>query len=152
MLNRHELRYQLTSDDENCIIDLIINSVCVIQLSRHILHFSIAGVNAMKGSLDYGCTKAALDMVTKQFALELGPHNIRVNSVNPTGVWTEPMKRLMKEYPDYYERFISITPMGRFCELQEVVDPILYLLSDHSSMVTGTTHIVDGGLLASIPV
>ena len=88
--------------------------------------------------------KAALDMVTKQFALEQGPHNIRVSSIS---VWTENIKRV-----DYNDRFISITPMGRPCELHEVVDPLLYLLSDHSSIVTGTTHIADGGLLPSISV
>ena len=91
-------------------------------------------------------------MVTKQFALELGPHNIRVNSVNPTFVSTETVMKLMKNTPDLYERFISITPIGRLCEVKEAIEPILYLLSDHSSMVTGTAHVVDGGHLSSIPV
>ena len=47
---------------------------------------SIAGVNAVKLGLEYDISKAAIDTATKQFALELGPHGIRVNSVNPTGV------------------------------------------------------------------
>ena len=55
----------------------------------------------------------------------------------------------MKENPDCYDRF---TFMGRLCELQEVVDPILYLLRELSSMVMGTTYVVGGGLLANIPV
>ena len=91
-------------------------------------------------------------MVTKQFALELGPHQIRVNSVNPTGVWTGPTKKLMKQAPDLETKFASNTPLGRFCEIQEVVEPIMYLLSEHSTMVTGTTHLVDGGVCSNIPV
>ena len=65
---------------------------------------------------------------------------------------SELRNRVMKENPDCYDRFTFITPMGRLCELQEVVDPILYLLSELSSMVMGTTYVVGGGLLANIPV
>ena len=102
--------------------------------------------------MDNCVSKAALDMVTKQFALELGPHSIRVNSVSPTWLWTEGVKRSAEEYPELYERAHLITPMNRFCELNEVVEPILYMLSDYSSMVSGTIHLVDGGLLSHIPV
>ena len=93
-------------------------------------------------------------MVTKQFALELGPHQIRVNSINPTRVGTEDVPKMFTD-PNMVERvnnLRSFTPMGRFCSLQECVDPIMYLLSEHSSMVNGTFHVLDGGLLANIPV
>lgn len=113
---------------------------------------SIAGVQAHKYHMDYCVSKAALDMVTKQFALEIGPHNIRVNSVNPTWVWTEGVKESMRDNPEFYDRAQSIIPLGRFCELNEAVDPILYLLSEHSSMVNGTVNPVDGGLLSNIPI
>ena len=91
-------------------------------------------------------------MVTKQFALELGPHQIRVNSVNPTVVWTDYARELKQKDPNFEDTFNSVTPLGRQCEVREVVEPILYLLSDHSSMVTGTVHVVDGGILSNIPV
>ena len=91
-------------------------------------------------------------MVTKQFALELGPHGIRVNSVNPTGVLTDFVKDYFMKNPTMENKFNSLTPLGRMAEVSEVVDPILYLLSDHSNMVTGTTHIIDGGILSHIPV
>ena len=108
-------------------------------------------VNPMAHIMSYNVSKAALDMVTKQFALELGPHQIRVNSVNPTvlltdmGIehWSEPVKA---------NRLKSLTPLARFCEVRECVEPIMYLLSEHSSMVTGTSHYVEGGLLSNIPV
>lgn len=112
---------------------------------------SINGLNPMRGCMAYNMSKAALDMMTKQFALELGPHNIRVNSVNPTvaltdmGIefWSEPVKA---------GKLKGHTPLGRFAEVSECVNPIMYLLSDYSSMVTGTMNPIEGGLLSNISV
>ena len=105
-----------------------------------------------KNYLDYDYSKAVLELVTKQFALDLVAKNIRVNSVNLTAVWTKNTRKDRQKNPDYYDRFESVTPLGKPCKLQEAVDPILYILSDHSSMVTVKNQIVDGGLLSSIPV
>ena len=118
-----------------------------------LLHiFSILGVNPIKGGLYYDITKAALDMVTKQFALELGPHQIRVNSANPNLVLTETMQKYMMEAEFVEEKTKALTPLGRLCTVKEVVEPVMYLLSDHSTMVNGTIHVIDGGLLSNIPV
>ena len=105
----------------------------------------------MRECMAYNVSKAGLDMVTKQYALELGPHQIRVNSINPTVVltdmgiehWSEPTKAA---------RLKSGIPMDRFCEVQEVLDPILFLLSDHSTMINGTMNPIEGGLLSNIAV
>ena len=113
---------------------------------------SVSGCKAFKLYAEYGLSKACLDMVTKQFALELGPNQIRVNSVNPTYVLTDGIKDLFAQMPEVAEKKSRDTPMARFCEINEAVEPILYMLSDHSSMVTGTIHLVDGGLLCCIPV
>ena len=91
-------------------------------------------------------------MVTKQFALELGPHQIRVNSVNPAFVLTDMVKDYLEKNPEIGNRTTDNTPMGRHCKVQEVIDPIMYLLSEHASMVNGTLHVIDGGLLCNIPV
>ena len=91
-------------------------------------------------------------MVTKQFALELGPHQIRVNSVNPYWVMTDKIKEYFVQMPNVEATSLLHTPMKRFLEVREAIEPILYLLSDHSSMVNGTIHFVDGGLLCNIPV
>ena len=100
--------------------------------------------------LGYDVTKAALDMVTKQFALELGPHNIRVNSVNLTMVETDIVKRLTVDSPKIKEFHVERTPIGRVCELSDALGPVLYLLSDYAAMVTGTSNLVDGGLACNI--
>ena len=118
-------------------------------VSLHI--FSVLGINPTKGGLSYDISKAALDMVTKQFALELGQHQIRVNSVNPTAVLTETILKYINEM-ESINKTKACTPLGRLCTMEEVVDPVMYLLSDHSTMVNGTIHVIDGGLLSCIPV
>ena len=101
--------------------------------------------------MHYAVPKAALDMVTKQFAVELGCHQIRVNSVHPTFVDIERIQNIMREVPELELLIKEHTPMGRFCDIQECIDPVMYLLSDHSTMVTGTYNVIDGGLLSSLP-
>ena len=96
--------------------------------------------------------KARLDMVTKQFALELGPHKIRVNSASFTLVLTEKNIKWLENNPERKERFTSAIPQGKVLEVNDAVGPIMYLLSDHSSMVTGTLHTVVGGLMCHIVV
>ncbi|XP_038590904.1 L-xylulose reductase isoform X1 [Micropterus salmoides] len=102
---------------------------------------------ALRDHAVYCATKGALDMLTKVMALELGPHQIRVNSVNPTVVMTE-MGRLGWSDPIKAKTMISRIPLGRFAEVDDVVNSILFLLSDKSSMTNGVTLAVDGGFLA----
>jgi L-xylulose reductase len=92
----------------------------------------------------YGATKGALDQLTKIMALELGPHKIRVNSVNPTVVLTE-MGKMFFNDPSRAEKMKARIPLRRFAEVSEVVNPVLYLLSDGASMIHGTILMVDGG-------
>ena len=113
-------------------------------------HSSVAGINPNKNALFYTISKAALDMATKQFALELGPHQIRVNSVCPSLTLTD--FALGPHYADLRKNFVSVTPMGRLPSVEEMVRPIMYLLSDQSSMVSGTLHVVDGGMMSHLPV
>lgn len=95
----------------------------------------------------YCGTKGALDIISKVMASELGPHNIRVNCVNPTVVMTE-MGKLGWSKPEKALPMLSKIPLGRFAEVEEVIHAILFLLSDKASMITGTTLPVDGGFLA----
>ena len=112
----------------------------------------MSSLAASNRKLYYTMAKAGLDMVTKQFALDLGQHQIRVNSVNPAFVLTENTKVYLEKNPEIGNRTTNNTPMGRHCEVQEVIDPIMYLFSEHASMVNGTLHAIDGGLLCNIPV
>ncbi|XP_054615564.1 L-xylulose reductase isoform X1 [Dunckerocampus dactyliophorus] len=102
---------------------------------------------ALKDHTVYCATKGALDMLTKVMALELGVHQIRVNSVNPTVVMTE-MGRIGWSDPEKAKTMKSRIPLGRFAEVDEVVNSILFLLSDKSTMTSGASLPVDGGFLA----
>lgn len=95
----------------------------------------------------YSASKAAVDSLTKSLALELGPRKIRVNSVNPTVVLTQ-MGRANWSDPAKSGPLLAAIPLRRFAELNEVVEPILYLLSDFSSFVNGHAMPIEGGYLA----
>ncbi|KAL4217961.1 hypothetical protein ACF0H5_022699 [Mactra antiquata] len=112
---------------------------------------SVWSIQATKGYFPYCISKAAVDMVTKQFALELGPHNIRVNSFNPTVFLSDTIKGMIERGIDLKGMFHKITPLSKIAEVEEMVFPILYLLSDKSAMVSGTTHIADGAMISSFP-
>ena len=108
---------------------------------------SQASMAALENHMIYSASKAALDSITKVMALELGSKNIRVNAVNPTVIttamsmvgWSDPVKeRWMKER----------IPLGRFGDPLEVAYPVLFLLSDKASMITGVTLPIDGGFTA----
>ncbi|XP_070401438.1 L-xylulose reductase isoform X1 [Nothobranchius furzeri] len=108
---------------------------------------SQASQRALRDHSVYCATKGALDMLTRVMALELGPYQIRVNSVNPTVVMTE-MGRLGWSDPDKAQTMTSRIPLGHFAEVEDVVNAILFLLSDGSRMIHGVTLPVDGGFLA----
>uniref|UniRef100_A0A452IC51 Uncharacterized protein n=1 Tax=Gopherus agassizii TaxID=38772 RepID=A0A452IC51_9SAUR len=109
---------------------------------------SQASQRALQDHAVYCSTKSALDMLTKVMALELGPHKIRVNSVNPTVVMTD-MGRINWSEPQKAAAMISRIPLQKFAEVDDVVNSILFLLSDKSAMTTGVSLPVDGGFLVS---
>ncbi|KAM5135765.1 L-xylulose reductase [Mantella aurantiaca] len=103
---------------------------------------------ALQDHAVYCATKGALDMLTKVMALELGPKKIRVNCVNPTVVMTD-MGRANWSDSKKAEPMLNRIPMRRFAEVEDVVNSILFLLSDKSGMTTGACLPVDGGYLIS---
>lgn len=112
---------------------------------------NVSSVAAMAGFDEhaaYAASKAALDMVTRVSAKELGPFNVRVNSVNPTVVWTKLAEKHWGD-PEKKSTMISKIPMGRFVEINEVVEPILHLLGDGSAMINGIVLPIDGGFSAT---
>ncbi|XP_033748781.1 L-xylulose reductase-like [Pecten maximus] len=109
---------------------------------------SIASTKALKYHTSYGASKGAVDMLTKVMCLELGPHKIRVNTVNPTVVWTEMGKA---EWSDSAKSgpLLARIPLNKFVEIEDVVNATLFLLSDKSAMVNGTSMLLEGGLSCS---
>lgn len=119
------------------------------QLKGSIVNISSqAGQRALKNHAVYCSTKGALDMMAKVMALELGPKGIRVNNVSPTVVMTE-LGRMAWSDPVKKNTMLSRIPQGRFAEVEDVVNAVVYLLSDESDMVNGHMLPVDGGFLAA---
>jgi len=95
----------------------------------------------------YCVSKGALDQLTRVMAVELGKHQIRVNSVNPTVTLT-PMGAMAWSDPVKSEAMLRRIPLGRFAKPRDVSHLIAYLLSDMSDMVHGAIVPIDGGFLA----
>ena len=108
---------------------------------------SQAALASLRDHLGYSASKAAMDAITRVLCAELGPHAIRVNSVNPTVTLT-PMARVGWSDPVKAEGMLSRIPLGRFATPEEVVQPILFLLSGAASMISGVVLPIDGGFTA----
>jgi L-xylulose reductase len=105
---------------------------------------SQAALVALNGHISYAASKAALDSITRVSAMELGKYNIRVNSVNPTVVMTD-MSAGYWGRPEIKEPFLRTMPLGRWATEDEIAAPIVFLLSDGASMISGITLPIDGG-------
>ncbi len=105
---------------------------------------SQAALVALSGHVSYGASKAALDNITRVSALELGRHGIRVNSVNPTVVMTD-MSAFYWGRPDIGGPFLDQMPLHRWATEDEIAAPIVFLLGDGASMISGVSLPIDGG-------
>ena len=108
---------------------------------------SQASLVALKGHVSYGASKGALDTITRVSALELGPHGIRVNAVNPTVVMTE-MSAFYWGRPEIGGPFLAQMPLGRWATEEDIAAPIAFLLSDGAAMISGVSLPIDGGFTA----
>lgn len=105
-------------------------------------HIGMANFHVYTGS------KHAVEGITKSVALELARQGIRVNSVAPGGVETEMYDRAIAG-DDAKRGFNEMHPIGRVGKPREIADPILFLLSEESSFITGSSLRVDGGYTAT---
>ena len=108
---------------------------------------SVAGPRPYANLLAYCVSKAAVDQYTRCAALDLAPHGVRVNAVNPGVVVTElhTVSNAVPDYAAFLERSKTTHPLGRVGQPEEVAGLILFLLSDECGWVTGSTVGIDGG-------
>jgi 3-oxoacyl-[acyl-carrier protein] reductase len=107
---------------------------------------NISSVNAIRGNAGvavYSATKAGLDGFTRALARELGPRNIRVNSVAP-GYFESDMVSGLNEAQ--LRRIVRGTPLGRLGSVEEIAAAVLFLISPAADFITGHTLVVDGGI------
>jgi 3-oxoacyl-[acyl-carrier protein] reductase len=108
---------------------------------------SVAGLRASPGRAAYGTSKAAVIALTRQMAVELAAHRIRVNAVAPGPVETA----LTRKFHTAQARaaFVRGVPSGRYGEVAEVAAAVAFLVSEGASYITGEVLAVDGGLAAA---
>jgi len=92
----------------------------------------------------YNMAKSAVTAMTRSLALELGPFNIRVNSVLPGAILTERQRRLYMS-PEYEQYVFSVQHLKRHILPEEVARLILFLASEDSAAITSQSYIIDGG-------
>jgi NAD(P)-dependent dehydrogenase (short-subunit alcohol dehydrogenase family) len=115
---------------------------------------SIAGASSLgRGNLAYGTSKSGVNQLTRELAVEWAHHGIRVNAIQPCQFLNEGWRTSVADPSKsaLVERVLSGIPMGRMGEPHEIVGPVLFLVSDAASMVTGVLLPVDGGNLALNP-
>jgi len=125
-----------------CVPHLIKTKGAVVNIS------SVASWRPIQIALPYCVAKAGLDMFTKCLAFELAPQGVRVNSVNPGGVVTNIGRDHQLSPEEQEQRYKMVTnfhPIGRFGEVKEIADSIVFLASSSASFTTGQCLGVCGG-------
>ncbi|WP_209425807.1 SDR family oxidoreductase [Pararhodobacter sp. SW119] len=107
---------------------------------------STAGVSPRPRLNWYNASKGWMITATRAMAVELAPHGIRVNALNPVAGETPLLKSFMGEdTPEIRAKFLSTIPMGRFSTPEDMANAALFLCSDEAGMITGVGLEVDGG-------
>ena len=158
-INRPKPLLDVTVEDFDVIMGLNVRAAYFVAqaVARRLLEAkqpgSIVNISSQMGHVGaarrtvYCASKHAMEGCTKAMAIELAPHNIRVNSVGPTFIET-PMTKPFFENAAFKAEVISKIKLGRLGQLDEVTGAILFLASDAASLITGSALLVDGGWTA----
>jgi len=107
---------------------------------------SVAALRAYPNNSSYGAAKAGIISLTQTMAVELAPHNVRVNAIAPGLIETAGVLQLFSDHPEIKQKEIDKTPLGRVGKPDDIAGVALFLASPASDYVTGQTIVVDGGL------
>lgn len=119
------------------------------QKGGRIINITTVGAEkAELGMAAYGCSKAALKMLTRCMAREWAQYGINVNAVGPGLTRTDFSKPIWSN-PEVAKHVASMIPKGRLAEAEEIVGAVLFLASDAANFITGHTIYVDGGALTT---
>jgi gluconate 5-dehydrogenase len=134
--------------------------ICCKHFARHMVErgggkiinlSSIRGARAaLGGNLAYCSSKGAIDMMTKQLAVELASKKVLVNAIAPIITITPMTEERVKREADRYEKMLVNVPMGRMGTVFDLIGPVVFLASPASDFVTGTILYPDGGTMAFV--
>jgi NAD(P)-dependent dehydrogenase (short-subunit alcohol dehydrogenase family) len=159
-MNRPKLLIDTSDDDIDAVLDL--NVKAVLYVSREVIRGllakglpgSLINISSQMGHVGgpkravYCATKHAIEGLTKALAWELGPSNIRVNTICPTFVETE-MTKSMFANNAFREYCTSRIALGRLGTLEEIMGAVTFLASDAAALITGSAMMLDGGWTAA---
>lgn len=156
---RHAAFLDVTPDDYRAIMELNVGAslfaaqAVAARLVRagkpgSIIHISsqMGHVGGPKRSV-YSASKFAVEGLTKSMAIDLAPHSIRVNTICPTFIDTELAAKSLRD-PDFKAWVLSKIKLGRLGRLEDIMGPVVFLASDASALMTGSSLLVDGGWTA----
>jgi NAD(P)-dependent dehydrogenase (short-subunit alcohol dehydrogenase family) len=157
--NRPKPLVDVTIDDFDAIMALNVRAAYFVAqaVARRLIEMqqpgSIINVSSQMGHVGaanrsvYCASKHAMEGFTKAMAIELAPHNIRVNSLGPTFLDT-PLTRPFFQNRAFRDEVVSKIKLGRLGTVDDLMGAILFLASDASSLMTGSALVVDGGWTA----
>jgi NAD(P)-dependent dehydrogenase (short-subunit alcohol dehydrogenase family) len=108
---------------------------------------SIRATTIEPGLAVYGATKAAISLLVKGFASEVGMYGVRVNAIAPSIIETA-LSAPIKTRPEIYDTFAKHTVIGRWGQPSEVATAVAFLASDAASYISGSTMMIDAGWTA----
>jgi NAD(P)-dependent dehydrogenase (short-subunit alcohol dehydrogenase family) len=158
-MNRPKMLPDVTIEDFDVIMGLNVRAAffmaqaVALRLVEAKLPGSIINISSQMGHVGaarrtvYCASKHAMEGFTKAMAIELAPHNIRVNSLGPTFLET-PMTKPFFENKAFRDEVLSKIKLGRLGQLEDLTGAIVFLASDASSLMTGSALVLDGGWTA----
>ena len=157
--NRPRTFLDVTVDDYDAIMGLNVRAAFFVaqavatrlvatKTSGSIIHISsqmghVGGANRTV----YCASKAALEGMTKAMAIDLAPHRIRVNTIGPTFIET-PLTKPFFENAEFKNSVLQKIKLGRLGQVEDIMGAVVFLASDASALMTGTSMIIDGGWTA----
>lgn len=158
-VNRIRTITEVTEEDYDAVLDVNLKAALFVAqavakgLVAAKMSGSIINVSSQMGHVGgagrslYSASKWGLEGLTRCMAIDLAPHGIRVNSICPTFIDTA-LTRPILDTPGTREHVLSRIKLGRLGRVEELAGPLLLLASDASSLMTGSSLIVDGGWTA----
>ncbi len=154
-ITKDNLLIRMSEEDWDAVINVNLKGVFNLTqaLAKHMMKnrkgsiitlSSVVGIHGNAGQTNYTATKAGVIGMTKTWAKELGARNIRANCVAPGFIET-PMTHDLPE--EAVKTMLAATPLGKFGQVEDIANAVLFLASDESSFISGEVLSVSGGLM-----